>query len=138
MNYRLPKSFNANHYDITIKPYFTVLTEPKEYDGKVVIKLECVEDTSVLILHMKDLELKSSTLKLSSETDLSFKPRTNFRWIYNNLTDFFIADFNEKIFKAKNVYIFSVEFKGFSQFDNIGIYRSSYTDDNNQKRYILD
>lgn len=115
-----------------------MLTEPSEYYGKVVIKLECVEDTSVLILHMKDIELNSSTLKVSSETDSNFTIRTNFKWTYNNLTDMFIANFNENIFKANNIYDFEVEFKGFSKFDNIGIYRSSYTDDTNQKRYLFE
>ncbi len=100
----------------------------------MVITLKCVEDTSVLILHMKDIELNSSTLKISSQTDLKFTTKANFKWTYNNLTDFFIANFDENTFKANNIYIFTVEFKGFSKFDNIGIYRSSYIDDNNIKR----
>lgn len=85
---------------------------------------------------MKDLELNNSTLKLSSNTDNNFNTQINFNWSYDNETQFFETTI-EQIFKKNNNYLFSVEFKGFLKDDNIGFYRSSYTDDNGDKRWLL-
>jgi hypothetical protein len=99
--------------------------------------LECVENTSTLVLHMKDIEIYNSTLSLSSGTDKNFANITNFSWSYDPITDFFIAQFTDNIFKANNIYIFKAEYKGLSQNDNIGIYKSSYIDNDKNKRYLI-
>lgn len=128
----MPTNFLPRHYDLTIKPYFNVNSEPKEFDGKVVIKMDCVENTSRLVLHMKDIDIYN--VSISSDNDTGFVNRTNFNWSYNNITDFFIAEFNSTIFLANKSYTFTAEYKGYSKNDNVGIYRSSYLDSNNQRR----
>jgi hypothetical protein len=81
---------------------------------------------------MKDIDIYS--VSISSETDSTFATRANFTWKHDNLTDFFIADFINKIFKANNSYTFTAEYRGYSKNDNVGIYRSSYLDSNNKRR----
>jgi hypothetical protein len=132
INYRLPTNFLPRHYDLKIKPYFDVNSEPKEFDGKVIIKMDCVESTSRLVLHMKDIDIYN--VSISSDDDSSFATKTNFNWTYTNITDFFIADFSNIIFKANKSYTFTAEYKGYSKNDNVGIYRSSYLDSNNKRR----
>ena len=136
-NYRLPKDLKPSNYLIDIKPYFNSTTKPEYFEGKVTIDFECLKDTSVLVLHMNNLELNNSTLVITS-TDSNYVSPKNFVYTYDTETHFFTATFpNSQSFKANNKYSFSVEFKGYLKDDNLGFYRTSYTDKNDQQKYYI-
>lgn len=84
---------------------------------------------------MKNLDLFNSTLELKSINDTSFVDATNFNWTYNNITHFFVAKFPQS-FRANYHYRFSAKFKGYTTNDELGFYKSSYTDENGQKKYV--
>jgi hypothetical protein len=131
-NYRLPKNLVPYHYDLTIKPYFKVDEIPRFYDALVVINFTCVHETNKLTLNMKNLEL--SHMVLTSESDSVFKMVRNISWTYDHESTFFTADFGDRSFKKNTNYSFAVKFRGFTDSDNIGFYRSSYLDSNKKKK----
>ena len=49
----LPGNVVPKHYDLTLEPDFTKLT----YEGKVIIDLEVVEDTTSISLNTLELEI---------------------------------------------------------------------------------
>lgn len=83
-------------------------------------------------MHMRELEINNSSLSITSSTHNGFS-KTNFKWTYDSLRNFFIAEFEDS-FLANNEYTFSAKFKGLIKNDNNGFYKSSYLDDNNQRR----
>jgi aminopeptidase N len=88
---------------------------------------------------MKDLEVYNSTIKISSSTDADFSELKGLKWDYDAETSFLtISLLSEgQVFRAGNNYTFESEYKGFSKNDNIGFYRTLYTDDNGVKKYAV-
>jgi hypothetical protein len=129
----LPKNLVPYHYDLTIKPYFKVDEVPKFYEGLVIINFTCINDTHKLVLNMKNLDI--SYMLIHSDQDSDFTMIKDISWSLDHETHFFIADFGSKNFKANRNYTFTVKFKGFTENDNIGFYRSSYLDANKNKKY---
>ena len=87
---------------------------------------------------MKDLKLFDKKLLISSSTDKSMNDLSGLKWEYKDETNFLIVDLASKnaLFKANHNYTFEVEFKAMIRDDNLGLYRSSYIDDSNQKRFF--
>lgn len=126
IDYRLPKNLVPYYYDLTIQPYFKVNQKPEYYIGIVHIKFTCVNDTNRLVLHMKELKIKNTSLKLKSSTHAGYGQTSNFKWSHDEERDFFIAEFDQsKSFKANNNYTFSVEFKAHPKNDTIGFFQAN-------------
>ena len=98
---------------------------PEYYDASIRIDFKCLQNTFKLVLHMKDLKLDNSTLYINSSTHKDYVPQHRFFYTYDNDTQMFTAEFAEP-FKQDNIYSFYVEFRGFLESDNKGLYRSSY------------
>ena len=79
------------------------------------------------------MDLVKSSLVLKGLSDASFTQLTGFDFTFEEKTQFFIADISQE-FKAGNNYSITVSYTGYLQDDNTGFYRSSYTDDNGNKR----
>ena len=139
VSYRLPKNLVPYHYDLTIQPYFSVTEVPEYFMGQVAIHFRCVQPTHKFVIHMKDLEVYNSTIKISSSTDADFSELKGLKWDYDAETSFLtISLLSEgQVFRAGNNYTFESEYKGFSKNDNIGFYRTLYTDDNGVKKYAV-
>ena len=135
VNYRLPKSLVPFHYHLTIKPYFKPEIEPEYYDGTVVIQFSCVNNTSVFVAHMKDIDIYNSSLKIESHHDSSFNELNNIRYQYDSVTQFLIINLENQMFKKGFAYKFIAQFKGYTKNDNAGFYKSSYIDSKNQKKF---
>ena len=88
---------------------------------------------------MKDLKLFDKKLLISSSTDKSINNLSGLKWEYKDEINFLIVDLASKnaVFKANHNYTFEVEFKALIRDDNLGLYRSSYIDDSNQKRFLF-
>lgn len=135
--YRLPESLEPVHYDLFFQPFFKETQKPEYFEGTTRIEFKCVQDTSFLVLHMKDLELKDETLRLTSLTDKNYKEAKNFKYSYDSETHLFVAEFiPEQSFKKGETYVFEVEYKGFTKGDTIGLYRSTYKDGQTEKYMV--
>ncbi|CAF0852077.1 unnamed protein product [Brachionus calyciflorus] len=137
LNYRLPTNLKPTYYDLTIQPFFKANTEPFDYNGTVSIDFVCEQNTNQLVLHMKDLDVYNSTLTLSAINDTIFTTKKNFKWTYNNNTHFFVIDLERESFRANFSYRFSVKFKGYITNDQLGFYKSSYVNNNGQKKWLV-
>ena len=133
IDYRLSGDLYPILYELTIQPYFKTDKMPEFYNAVISIDFRCLRATNKLVMHMRNLVLKNSTLKITSSTDEQFSSKLNFPWTYDPVTDFFTAEFSQQ-FKVDYSYTFSVEFKGFINNDETGFYRSSYVDSNENKK----
>ena len=82
---------------------------------------------------MKDIELDNSSLTIQSISDNLFTKLEKFTYTYDLVAQFFIAEF-DKPFRLGHNYTFSVQYKGQTKSDDIGLYRSYYFDSSNNKR----
>lgn len=108
--------------------------EPHNYSSNVRIEFLCDVETNKLILHMKNLILDNSSLIVKSLNDSSFMDyNIASSWTYNSINHFFTAEIPQN-FKVNHSYIFTASFTGFTTDDELGFYKSSYKDNNNQTR----
>ena len=107
--------------------------------GQVGIHFKCVQPTHKFVIHMRDLEVVNSTIKISSSTDADFTELKGLKWDFDRVTSFLsISLLSEgQVFRAGHNYTFESEFKGFSKYDNQGFYRTFYTDDNGVTKYAI-
>ena len=137
IDYRLPKNLVPYHYNSLVKPQFVnLVNNGYTYEGEVTISFRCIEDTNRLIFHINKLLIVNSTLKVTSLTDTPFTDIVGFSWTNDFERQFFVANLAQT-FKANNNYTVFVQFTGYLTDDNAGFYRSSYLDNNQQRRWLL-
>jgi hypothetical protein len=110
---------------------------PEFFKGAVSINFTCSKETNKIVLHMKDIDLDNSTLRVSSLSDREFTAMEKFAWTYDPVTQFFVAEVKNS-FKVNHNYTFSADYKGYTKYDELGFYRSFYYDSNNSKRFQFD
>ena len=126
IDYRLPTDLLPIHYDLWFEFQFEQdRNNSFPYHGQIKIQINCVKDTSKLILHVRNLDLDNTTLSLISSSDTAFGELKQFPWYNDYARHFFVADLSNTL-KAGNSYEFSVKFTGYLTDDNRGFYRSSY------------
>ena len=128
LQYRLPKDLSPINYDLFIQPFFKSNTMPEYYNASVKIDFACLKNTNRLVLNMKSIQLYNKTLLLKSTSNINFKTLKQFTYSYSNRTQIFIVELDNTSFISGHNYSFYVEFKSPIKEDNIGIYRSSYSD----------
>jgi len=135
LNYRLPQTLKPYRYEITIKPYFKANTQPETYDGHVWIEFKCESNTNKFVIHYNMLDLDRESLRITSLNETSFTAMySNLTFSYSPITQLFTAELPAGTeFKANNHYGFGVDFKGYTNEDNIGFYASKYQDTDGEK-----
>ena len=125
------------NYDLLFKTQFnTEIDNSFAYDGEVTISFTCLNDTNELIFHINALLINNGTLSVKSLTDSSFTEIKAFNWRNDFERQFFMASLPQA-FKRNHNYTVFVQFTGYLTDNNAGFYRSSYIDDNGQKRWLL-
>jgi aminopeptidase N len=87
-------------------------------------------------MHKLNLELFNSTIKITSKTDSQFGVYENLAWTYDPVTDFLTFTLN-KPFTIGNNYSFEASYKGLVNTDQVGIYKSFYTDNDGSTKWII-
>lgn len=115
---RLPKTSIPLHYDITLTT--TVHLGQRAFNGIVKIEIEIVENTNLITLHNRGLEVQSATLKMENDTlvtvtisDDKAKEFLNIRSATRELL-------------AGEKFTLELEYSGLLQLGTSGFYRSSY------------
>ncbi len=116
-------------FNRTTKNYF-------EYKGAVKISFACLNSTRSLVFHVDNLKIENSSLRLESPSDASFTHVDAFYWTNDYERQFFIANFTRPLFKAGHNYTLSLSYTGYLKDDNAGFYRSSYLDNNGNKKFV--
>ncbi|KAF2083851.1 hypothetical protein K490DRAFT_69381 [Saccharata proteae CBS 121410] len=122
----LPKNVKPVHYDLTLEPNL----ETFEYEGKVVIDLDVVEDTTSISLNTLDLkihstEIHSGSVEVTSTPDLS----------YNEDTQTTTISFKPTIPAGAKATV-TQTFTGTLNDNMAGFYRSSYKAADGSTRYL--
>jgi aminopeptidase 2 len=134
INYRLPKDLVPYNYDLLFKIQFdNIVNDGFSYEGEVTMYVRSVKDTSNLIFHTNKLLINNATLSVKSLTDQTFGEIKAFSWRNDFERQFFVANLT-KTLKANQNYTIFVKFTGYLTDDNAGFYRSSYFDNNQQRR----
>ncbi len=127
------------YYEIIFKPYFSVLKIPDFYEGQVVIKFNCLHDTSKIILHKAfNLEIKNESIVLVDLSPQSkFQSISKLNWTFDARTEFFIIDLKKISLVKNNNYSLSIGFESVLLDLNTGLYRRFYTDTNGDKKFYF-
>lgn len=129
INWRLPTDLYPRHYDLTIQPYFRSSEEPMNYDGKVRIRFECMRDTNKLVFHSSGLSIDNASLAITNIDDFAFPSFSNFPWTYDSVTSQVTIQLTGgRMFKAGRNYMFSASYTARASSNNLGFYKSRYTD----------
>lgn len=126
-DYRLPNKTIPISYDIKLIPH--IIENNFTYNGNITIDIKVVNETSSIILHAHEgLEIIETSTYLIYSNGTIIKPKCHERI---NTTDFLKIYFDHKIqpgyYKLKFLFIGSISK------EPIGIYRSSYINDENDK-----
>ncbi|XP_038078719.1 putative aminopeptidase-2 isoform X2 [Patiria miniata] len=118
---RLPMSIIPEHYDLTIR------TDLNEYifNGTVDILFECMEKTSVIVLHSKNLKFTDGATNVTRISGGPTPTRTKEPWIYTP-NEFIVVELNSYLMVGEK-YILHLEFMGPLENDLLGYYRMVYT-----------
>lgn len=113
----------------------------------MLIKFKCIQNTSKLVFHKhQDLEIDYNSFELLSlSNDDNFIPvhklvKSNYlieHFSYDNTTQMFKIELFKNIFVENEEYSVSMNFKGLTRGDNYGLYKSSYTDDLGDTKWLL-
>jgi hypothetical protein len=138
VNYRLPDHLIPTYYDITLKAYFNVSSRPVNYDGFVLITINCYKDSSNLILHSGP-HIAIQSVKIKSITDKSFDIVTLSNWTFTNETDFLTINMIDNVqLKKDNKYLVNITFNSiFKQKVDNGLYSSSYRTNDGNLRWLI-
>lgn len=60
-NWRLPTWFKPRFYQLQLLPFI----ELGNFTGSVHIQIQCIEESSLIILHMADIDIVNGTLEVS-------------------------------------------------------------------------
>ena len=122
----LPKNVKPLHYDLTLEPNFATF----EYEGKVVIDLDVVEDTKSISLNTIDIDILETEVHSGSELVDSAS-----KLDYNKDTQTTTVALKEKIPAGSKVTL-TQKFKGTLNDVMAGFYRSSYKGKDGKDEWI--
>lgn len=112
--------------------------EPQKYFGVTAIEFTALEDTNKMVFHSLGLEFDNTSLVLESSSDPDFIKMTNFPWSYDSVTSQVTIELSgTQTFRANHSYTFSVEYTTIPGDADVGFYRTSYLDDNGNKRWLI-
>lgn len=103
----------------------------QSFSRQVTISLNCTEDTNNITLHINDIIIYNDSILLFDDSGTQLPYISNFTQELK--LQFFIINLHKNLKHGKK-YIIKIKFKGNLNDDLAGFYRSSYKDDNNNKR----
>lgn len=128
VKFRLPNNTKPLSYDITIS---TKIDEDNfGFAGKVKIDLHVLETSSKIILHARQLTIKSINLTMTSGFSIELNSFT-----YDVTTEFLTIPTKIQLLKNAN-YSLIIDYVGELRADQFGFYRSSYVNSRGDKKQV--
>ena len=151
LNYRLPGDLKPILYDVELQTFIGDYNKTKypdrefTFDGKVKLTFKCLNSTTKIVLHGKNMTIDRNSLSLGKYADWSgdSKPIESLKKIDidPNIEFDVVRDFVQISLKDKQqpleqdvYYSLVINYKGLILEQPYGLYRSSYTDNNGQVR----
>ncbi|XP_065352031.1 aminopeptidase Ey-like [Cloeon dipterum] len=116
-SYRLPEDLRPEHYTLEIKTFLD--GENSRFEGRVLIRVKCEEDTSRVVLHSTDLILKTDQVRVGDKEIVGHE--------FDTQNEFYIIKLKEEL-KSGSKYVIEIPFEGNLTTSLKGYYRSSYKD----------
>jgi aminopeptidase N len=133
-NYRLPKALKPYAYEINSYILFDSSIEPTTYDGSVEIDFNCEQNTNHIILHKAYLDIKESSIVLNElNNNVQIDILSTSYDIETQIYDLMLS--NDLI--SGNNYSLSMKYKGYLQSNGLGFYKSSYTDQTGNLKWLV-
>ncbi|XP_061386745.1 aminopeptidase N-like [Musca vetustissima] len=129
LNYRLPNNTLPTHYDVELTT--NVHDGTKEFTGTVKIDVTIVEASKTLVLHARQLSIKSAKIESATtgSEELSFQYELEREFLtLSRKTDVNFAEGSQ--------WTVTLEYEGELRTDNGGFYLSTYTDVDGNTRYL--
>lgn len=126
ISYRLPNETYPVHYDV----YLTTNIHEANFNftGRVEITIATREETSVITVHARQLIIGGvRLLSLNSNVEIALHP-----YEYDDLTEFVTIRVLDGVLLRNQNFLLIIEYVGELREDNLGFYRSSYRDADNQ------
>lgn len=129
LSYRLPNNTLPVHYTIHLK---TNLHEDDfSFSGTVEIRIVTLEETAEIIVHARQLTIGAVSLWTLSGAAIDINPIG-----YDTVTEFVTIRVLNGVLQSNQQFLLRIEYRGELREDNLGFYRSSYRDENNQLVYV--
>ncbi|XP_061386747.1 aminopeptidase N-like [Musca vetustissima] len=129
LNYRLPNNTIPLHYEVEFTT--NVHDGTREFSGIVKIDINVVEPTTSVVLHARQLTIKSakiqSSTSASEDLNIAFEEEREFLTLSRKTSENFPKD---------SKWTVTVEYEGLLRLDMGGFYLSTYTDENGETRYL--
>lgn len=129
----LPKSLRPIHYKLELQPFLSPSDGNFSFSGSVQIRMQCETETKSITLHIKNLTIYESTVKVKHAKDGSQVEIEGFS--YDTVRQFFIINLKTALTPG-NQYNVSIQYLGLLNDDMAGFYRSSYKDENGTTKWL--
>ncbi|XP_073818649.1 aminopeptidase A-like [Musca autumnalis] len=129
INYRLPSALKPTHYDLYLNPDLA----SGNFNGKVIITIDVLENTQQVILHAHKLDIVRVFVQGSSGVWSSNIEVVNYE--LDTVREFLIINLSEELVAGGKIAM-GIEFEGVMFGKIVGLYSSTYTTPDNQKRTI--
>ena len=126
-NVRLPSSLKPELYTIRLEPNLDTFS----VQGDVTINVGVLQATNVIILHAKDMDIHADSVSVRFN---SIELSVSRIFTYSD-NDFYVISLGDQIQSGNTVQI-SMRFNYTLRDDLVGFYKSSYTNDNGEERYL--
>lgn len=127
VSYRLPNETYPEHYTIHLN---TNIHEANfSFTGRVEITVATREETSAIVVHARQLVISEVRLwnTFSTPTEIEINP-----FEYDAVTEFVTIRLTSGTLQSSEKFLLIIEYNGELREDNLGFYRSSYRDANDQ------
>ncbi|XP_054709109.1 thyrotropin-releasing hormone-degrading ectoenzyme-like [Uloborus diversus] len=133
---RLPGHVIPKHYNLTLQLFM-----PPKYNfttkGKVQILFECLEDTKVITLHARDLQVEFARLQSVAEPDLDNSSTSSWKTNVSTAPEKQLVFIHStRAMFPKRHYILDITFTGLINNLSVGLYRSSYKSERGNTSWI--
>uniref|UniRef100_A0A5S6R0R7 Aminopeptidase N-like N-terminal domain-containing protein n=1 Tax=Trichuris muris TaxID=70415 RepID=A0A5S6R0R7_TRIMR len=138
---RLPRTVFPSLYVLDIQAYFPLADDEVSeqfnftFDGRVAIKLRCVNETSNITMHALHISINESSLSLVRSSDGLAIPFASPAFKSDPFSEMVTFHFLSNLLAEEN-YVLTIEYAGKLPDDLRGFYRTSYMKDGS-KRWLL-
>ncbi|XP_015517541.2 uncharacterized protein LOC107222622 [Neodiprion lecontei] len=124
-DYRLPNNTVPINYSVWLVPY----TEENYFEGKVVIEVTVVAETSTIVLHVNQLEI--SSVAVTSDVSVPAISTT----VYDQDLQFYTFTFATALTLGN--YSLDIEYTGQLRNDSVGFYKSYYNTSSGEIKWYV-
>ncbi|KAF2365598.1 Peptidase M1 membrane alanine aminopeptidase N-terminal [Trinorchestia longiramus] len=129
---RLPRSIMPIRYVVRLQP---LINGNYSILGSVEVTMKILEPTKNITMHMADIISKNDTVKIKRADDPSAPAVPINEQKYDVDREFYIAMLDKELMKDEQ-YVLSMDFEGYLNDQLKGFYRSSYTDEDGEKKML--